>query len=280
MHPIFIFKKRFLTAFIGCMFLACIAGPQPLPAQILILKPDQVLEDDSRQPWELHADEVAYDQQLDQYVARGNVQISRGDILLTADLVQYDHKAQSAFARGNVVLTVGQDILSGSAMQIDLENQRGTIENASLFIKENNFHITAEKIEKTGRKTYRIEEATLTTCDGTKPSWKISARNVKIKENGSGTAAHAVLRARKVPVFYTPFFYYPARKDRQSGFLVPEFGESKRRGYQYNQPFFWAISESSDATFYAHYMSNRGIKPGAEFRYYLSEQSKGTFMLD
>ncbi|MBT8331245.1 MAG: LPS assembly protein LptD, partial [Deltaproteobacteria bacterium] len=28
------------------------------------------------------------------------------------------------------------------------------------------------------------------------------------------------------------------------------------------------------------YMSNRGIKPGAEFRYYLSEQSKGTFMLD
>ncbi len=262
------------------MFLTCIAGPQPLPAQILKLEPDQVLKDDSRQPWELHADEVAYDQQLDQYVARGNVQISRGDILLTADLVDYDHKAQSAFARGNVVLTVGQDILSGSTMQIDLENQMGFIENAYLFLKENNFHITADKIEKTGKKTYRIDEATLTTCDGAKPSWKISARNVKIKESGSGTASHAVLRARNIPVFYTPFFYYPARKDRQSGFLMPEFGESKRRGYQYNQPFFWAISESADATFYAHYMSNRGIKPGAEFRYYRSEHSKGTFMLD
>ncbi|MGD9055276.1 MAG: LPS assembly protein LptD [Desulfobacterales bacterium] len=269
-----------MTAFVGCMLFACIAGPQSLPAQIFNLDSDQVLKDDSRQPWELHADEVAYDQQLDQYVARGNVQISRGDIRLTADFIQYDHKAQRAFARGNVVLTVGQDILSGSTMEIDLENQRGSIENANLFLKENNFHITAEKIEKTGKKTYQMDKATLTTCDGPKPSWKISARKVKITEDGAGTARHAVLRARYVPVLYTPFFYYPARKDRQSGFLMPEFGESQRNGYQYNQPFYWAISESTDATFYAHYMSNRGIKPGAEFRYYLSEHSKGTFMLD
>jgi LPS-assembly protein len=280
LHPIFFLKRRFLTAFIGCLLLACIAGPLPLPAQIFKLEPDQVLKDDSRLPWELLADEVAYDQQLDHYVARGNVQISRGDIRLTADYIHYDHKAQRAFARGNVVLTVGQDILSGSDMEIDLENQRGFVENAYLFLKENNFHITAEKIEKTGIKTYQIDNATLTTCDGPKPSWKISARNVKIKEDGAGTARHAVIRARNVPVLYTPFFYYPARKNRQSGFLMPEFGESQRKGYQYSQPFYWAISDSTDATFYAHYMSNRGIKPGAEFRYFLSERSKGAFMLD
>ena len=280
MHPILFSKRRLLTAFIGSMLLACIAGPQPLSAQIFKLGPDQVYKDDSGQPWELHADEVAYDQQLDQYVARGNVQISRGDIRLTADFIQYDHKAQQAIARGNVLLTAGQDILSGSTMEIDLENQRGFIENAYLFLKENNFHVRAEKIEKTGKNTYRMDKATLTTCDGPKPSWQIRARDVKIRADGAGTAKHATLRARKVPVLYTPFFYYPARKDRQSGFLMPEFGESQRKGYQYNQPFFWAISESSDATFYAHYMSNRGIKPGAEFRYYLSERSKGTFMLD
>ena len=280
MHPIFFLKRRFLTAFIGCLLLACIAGPQPLPAQIFKLESDKVLKGDSQLPWELHADEVTYDQQLDQYVARGSVQIFKGDTLLTADFIQYDHKTQRAFARGNVVLTVGQDILSGSNMEIDLENQRGFIENAYLFLKENNFHISAERIEKTGKETYQIDNATLTTCDGPKPSWRISARKAKIKADGAGTAKHAVLRARNVPLLYTPFFYYPARKDRQSGFLMPEFGESQRQGYQYNQPFFWAISESSDATFYAHYMSNRGIKPGAEFRYYLSERSKGTLMLD
>jgi LPS-assembly protein len=185
-----------------------------------------------------------------------------------------------AVAEGNVVLTVGQDILSGSHLEIDLENQVGTIENAYLFLKENNFHITANKIEKTGPDTYRIDRATLTTCDGQTPDWQISGKDIKIKADGSGTAKHATLRARNMPVLYTPYFYYPANSDRQSGLLAPEFGDSERRGNQYNQPFFWAISESTDATFYGHYMSKRGIKPGAEYRYILNERAKGTLMLD
>jgi LPS-assembly protein len=179
-----------------------------------------------------------------------------------------------------VVLTVGQDVLSGSQLDIDLKNQVGSIENAYLFLKENNFHITADKIEKTGEKIYRIDKATFTTCDGPAPSWKISGKDIRIKEDGSGSAKHAVLMAKKVPVLYLPYFYYPARKDRQSGFLMPELGQSQRKGYQYSQPFFWAISESADATLYANYMSDRGLRPGAEFRYILNERSKGTFMLD
>jgi LPS-assembly protein len=265
-----------MTAVIGCLIWACIFGPQPVPAQT----PERILEDDSQLPWELQADEVTFDQQLNQYIARGNVQIYKSDMRLTADTVRYDHIAQRAYARGNVVLTVGQDILSGSYMELDLENQVGFIEDAYLFLKENNFHITADKIEKTGKTTYRMQDATLTTCDGSDPSWRIRAREAKVKADGAGSAKHVTFRAREMPVFYTPYFRYPARKDRQSGFLTPQFGESERRGYQYNQPFFWAISESADATFYGHYMSNRGIKPGAEFRYYLSEDSKGMFRLD
>jgi LPS-assembly protein len=257
-----------------------LADSNPAVAQSLELQKEGILKDDARLPWVLEADELTYDHQLNQYIARGNVQISKADKKLTADYIRYDHKNRHAFAQGNVVLTVGQDILSGSQLDIDLEKQVGWIENAYLFLKENNFHITADKIEKTGEKTYRIDRATFTTCDGPSPSWKISGRDVKIKEDGSGTAKHAVVRARKVPVLYSPFFYYPARKDRQTGFLMPQFGESGRMGYFYTQPFFWAISESADATFYANYMSNRGIKPGAEFRYVLNDRSRGTFMLD
>jgi LPS-assembly protein len=280
LHAILFSKKGCMTAVIGCILWACILSPHPVPAQILKLTPERILEDDSQLPWELQADEVTFDQQLNQYIARGNVQLYKSDMRLTADTVRYDHIAQRAYARGNVVLTVGQDILSGSYMELDLENQVGFIENAYLFLKENNFHITADKIEKTGKETYRMQDATLTTCDGPEPSWRIRAREAKVKADGAGTAEHVTMRARNVPVFYTPFFYYPARKDRQSGFLTPQFGESERRGYQYNQPFFWAISESTDATLYGHYMSNRGKKYGAEFRYYLSEDARGMLMLD
>ncbi len=249
-------------------------------AQIRELKADQILKGDDQQPWEIEADEVAYDRRLDRYTARGNVKISKKNIMLTADFIEFDHKTMHADAKGNVVLKVGQDILSGSHMEIDLDLQVGSIENAYLFLKENNFHITAHKIQKTGEKTYRIDEASLTTCEGEKPDWKLTGKDIKIKEDGSGTAKHATMRVRDVPVLYTPYFYYPANRDRQSGFLMPEFASSDRKGTEYTQPFFWAISDSSDATFYASYMTKRGLKLGGEYRYMLSERTQGAIQLD
>lgn len=275
-----ILKTGIWPALLCCFIMGLLAGPYPVAAQILELKKESLFEDNTGTAWELEADELIYDHQLDEYIARGDVQIFKDDKKLTADFIRYNHKTQRAFARGNVVLTVGQDVLTGSQLDINLENQVGSIENAYLFLKENNFHITANRIEKTGEKTYRIDKASLTSCDGPAPSWKITAKDIKIKEDGYGSAKHAVFWVRKLPVFYTPYFSYPARKDRQSGFLDPELGKTERKGYLYSQPFFWAISESADATFYANYMSKRGIRPGAEYRYFLNENSKGTFMMD
>jgi LPS-assembly protein len=235
---------------------------------------------DPSQPWQLEADEINYDQNFDEYSARGNVMIYKGNIKLLADFVRFDHKNMKADAEGNVVLTNGEDILSGTRMEMDLENQIGSVENGYLFLKENNFHLTGNLIKKVGEKSYTIDEASLTTCDGENPDWRITGKKVKIKEDGQGTARHATIWARKMPVMYTPYFYYPARKKRQTGLLFPEGGMSDRWGIYYSQPFFWAIDESSDATFYGQYMNKRGLRPGVEYRYYLDDWSKGTWMVD
>jgi LPS-assembly protein len=253
--------------------------PAGLAAQVDDDQIGDVIRDPSR-PWQLEADEVNYDQGLDEYNARGNVLIYKGNIKLMADFVRFDHKDMKAYAEGDVILTNGEDILRGTSMEIDLEKQIGSVENGYLFLKENNFHLTGDLIKKVGEKTYRIDEASLTTCDGENPDWRITGKKVKIKEDGEGTAQHATLWARKMPVLYTPYFYYPAMTKRQTGFLIPEGGISDRLGTNYNQPFFWAIDESSDATFYGQYMSRRGLRAGVEYRYYLDEWSKGTWMVD
>ncbi len=280
LHQAPILKSCLRAALLGYCLLALLTGPQRAAAQMTELKKDEVLKDDARQPWVLESDELNYDRQLDRYVAFGNVRLSNAGKTLTADEIHYDHKNQRASARGNVVLTIGNDMLSGSYLEIDLNRQVGFVENAYLFLEENNFHITGDKIEKTGENTYRVDTATLTSCDGEKPDWKITGKDVQIKSDGSGTAKHATLRVKNVPVLYSPYFYYPATSDRQSGFLAPEFADSERKGKEYRQPFFWAISDSSDATLYADYMTERGLKLGAEYRYIISEHSKGTIMLD
>jgi LPS-assembly protein len=272
------------TGLIILTALGIIAGgqliaPTELTAQMNQNQVGDTIRDPSI-PWRLEADEINYNQSLDEYSASGNVLIYKGNIKLLADFVRFDRKNMKAYAEGNVVLTNGEDVLSGASMEMDLENQIGSVENGYLFLKENNFHLTGNLIKKVGEKTYTIDEASLTTCDGENPDWRITGKKVKIKEDGEGTARHATVWARKMPVMYTPYFYYPARKQRQTGLLFPKGGTSDRWGIYYNQPFFWAIDESSDATFYGQYMHKRGLRPGVEYRYYLDDWSKGTWMLD
>ncbi|MGD8520600.1 MAG: LPS assembly protein LptD [Desulfobacterales bacterium] len=254
--------------------------PEVVWAQMSGLKFEDVLTKRPDLPWRLKADEISYDQTDDVYIAQGNVEIFKADKTLTADYVRFDHKTMWAYARGNVMLISGQDVLKGSYIEIDLENQVGKVENGSIFLKENNFHIEGDEIHKTGENTYELKNATITTCEGDTPDWKITGKEVKVEVEGYGSVKHATVYARDYPVMYTPYFYYPAKSKRQTGFLMPELGYSERKGTDFNQPYFWAISGSQDATFYVNYMNVRGIKPGAEYRYILDETTQGTIMLD
>ena len=185
-----------------------------------------------------------------------------------------------AFADGHVIMTAGQDILTGSSMEMDLNAETGTIYNGTIFLQENHFYIKGDKLKKVGKDSYTADKASITTCDGDRPAWKITGRNLKITIEGYGFVKHAALWAKKIPVLYTPFLVFPVKLKRQSGLLPPQFGYSDRKGTEYNQPFYWAINQSSDATFYVHHMGRRGEKFGLEYRYVLDEKSKGILMYD
>jgi len=243
---------------------------------------DQIdpFSDDPSVPWHIVADEISYDDKANVYVGRGNVTITKKDKNLSADYVRFDQKTMNVFAQGRVIMTVGENILTGTKMDMNLNAETGTVYDGTIFLQENHYIIKGDKIEKIGKDSYAADKAIVTTCDGDRPAWKITGRNLKITVEGYGTVKHAALWAKKIPVLYTPFLVFPVKLERQTGLLAPQFGFSDRKGTEYLQPFYWAINESSDATFYAHYMSDRGEKLGAEYRYILDEQSKGTLMYD
>ncbi len=234
---------------------------------------------DPQLPWTVEADRVYHDPARDEYIAEGNVLLTKMDRTISADQVRYSRRHMMAYAEGHVILTVGNDRLAGSYLEMDLESERGTLDNGTIFIRESNYHISGNRIERVGADLYAINRGVVTTCDGDPPDWKISGSDIKVYSNGSGSAWNAVVYARDVPLLYAPYVSFPG-KDRQSGFLAPEMGYSSRRGFYYNQPFFWAIDDQSDATVYLEYMSERGWKPGIEYRYYLTRDAKGAAMFD
>ena len=234
---------------------------------------------DPQLPWTVEADHLTYDPTRDEYVAEGNVLLAKLDRSISADQVRYNRRDMMAYAEGHVILTVGNDRLAGSYLEMDLESERGYLDNGTIFIRESNYHISGNRIERVGPDLYTIDRGVVTTCDGDPPDWKIGGRDIKVHENGSGSAWNAVVYARDVPLLYSPYVSFPG-KDRQTGFLFPEMGYSSRKGFFYSQPFFWAIDDQTDATFYLEYMSYRGWKPGFEYRYYLNRDAKGAVMFD
>lgn len=244
-----------------------------------VLAQDVKAPDDA--PVKIEADTLSYDQEKDLYEAQGNVVITYGDGVLTAASAEYNRKNNLATARGNALLRMAQDSLQGDKIVVNVEDKTGVAYNSKAFYARNHFYIKGSRIEKTGENTYFIEEPVATTCDGDRPDWEIAGRSMNVTLEGYGLMKDARLRARHLPVFYTPLVAFPAKTKRQSGFLFPYLGYSKDKdGIDIEIPFFWAISPQMDATFFSRYMEKRGFKEGVEFRYFAGSKSFGTLYGD
>jgi LPS-assembly protein len=234
----------------------------------------------SKEPWEIEAQELTYDKNTDIYTAVGEVVIKKDKRVLKCDYAQINQNTMIAYARGNVEFKAEGDELRGEELTFDLNKQTGEVKKGRLFLKGNNFHVTGEQILKTGESSYQIQDGTVTTCDGENVPWEIKAKELSVTIDGYGQVWHSSFRVKNLPVLYLPYMIFPAKTKRQSGFLLPQPGYSSRDGVTLDLPYFWAISDNTDATFNEYFMSRRGFMQGAEFRYALSPYSKGTFMLD
>src|SRR5260370_584371 len=71
------------------------------------------------------------------------------------------------------------------------------------------------------------------------------------------------------------FFAAALRRERQSGFLFPEFEQSSRKGFFTRVPYFWAIDDSQDLTVTIDAFSRRGLGLEGQYRYVLSREQRG-----
>ncbi len=245
---------------------------------------------------------MSYDDITKTYTARGHVRITKGNQSLRADAIDFHKETKEAEAWvleagekasaskdrkdthevwDKVYFFSGKDRVTGNRIELNMDKGTGVVYDGTLFIEESHFYIKGDEIQKTGKDSYYVkDDVSFTSCDGDSPAWQITGRDLRVTIEGYGTLKHATLRAKSIPILYAPYILFPAKIKRQTGLLVPLTLYSNTNGFEYIQPFFWAINDSSDATFYEHYMAHRGFKHGIEYRYVLSTLSKGTLMYD
>lgn len=261
---------------IGALLLG--AGLPPCLAQG-VWHEDLLLEDRADR-WEITARELSYSEDESLYSAEGDVVISGRGAVLSADSARYNARTGIAEVRGDIRLESNGDVLMGESGVFDLTHQAGQITCGHLFLRENNVHVRGASIQQLGPATYAVEDCEITTCDGDKPDWSITGSKVTVTLEGYGKVTNAAFRIRDLPVFYVPYAVFPAKTKRSTGVLPPRLGHSERNGSELEIPFFWALSDQADVTFYERYMSKRGLLQGLEARYLAGNGSEGAFLLD
>lgn len=218
------------------------------------------------------------------YEFRGFVDLVAGSVRIQADKLDLyttdkpdGTKTRRLVADGNVVFMKDEERLSGSHLDMDLDTGKGFFEEALGYIEPGVF-VEGRRIERLGEKVYRVEGGKFTSCAQPNPRWAISASSATIEVDDKIVAHNALFKVKSVPAMYFPILYYPIdREGRSTGFLIPHAGTSSYRGFNIGEGFFWAMSRSTDMTFYGDWYSKYGWGFGHEFRYALSPQSRGTF---
>jgi LPS-assembly protein len=208
-------------------------------------------------PVDYAADAVDYDQVSRIVTLKGNVELVQEGRTLRADKVVYNLKDDFASAEGNVVIRdVSGDVHNAQSVELSDKMRRGLVNSLFTTLADGS-RIWARQGEKESEMRYRMKDATYTACvacaeDPTKrPPWQLHAKEVELRKDEHRVVyRHAWLQAGPVPVFYTPYFSHPDGSiEQKSGLLTPSFGYNSELGGFLAQPYYWAISPSTDTTF-------------------------------
>ena len=208
----------------------------------------------------------------DVITADGDVDIRYGDTRLRADHVEYDSKTYEATATGHVQLDYGNEHLEASEAHYNVStghglfhNVRGTVNierrpNPAILISDNPLYFEARDVERFPGEVYLVHRAWITICDPEHPKWQFFAPNARIRLDKTVALINANFRLFRVPLIWLPYASAPAgKKIRETGFLIPDIGQSSRKGFILGDAFYLAPVQWMDATLGAQFMSRRGV---------------------
>lgn len=201
-------------------------------------------------------------------------------MLFRADELDYNEETGDVEARGNVYFKeyVEQQEIWADSVVYNVEEQRGKFYKVrgraharidprpGILHTNNPFYFEGEWAEREG-KTYTLHDGFITNCEMPRPWWRLKGPRFVIVPGDHATAYRSLFLVRRFPLFYTPFFYKSLEKrPRRSGFLMPNIGNSSRRGKMFGISYYWAINRSYDTTYRIQDFTARGLAHTVDFR--------------
>ena len=210
-------------------------------------------------PFDISASTLDFDTSGSILKAAGSVIISYSSMIAESSEAKVNTVTNEAELTKDVRISDVNANLTAQNALVNLGTGESKLDDVSLYFLEGNYSVQAKEASRSAKDEYSLKNAILTTCscpegEDCRP-WSLSSSEATIERDGYGQAWGSSLRVYDVPVFYLPYIFFPAKTDRQSGFLPATFGIGRRDGFLFNLPFFWDIDDSTDLTITSLYES-------------------------
>ena len=188
-----------------------------------------------------------------------NAKIDYEDITLSANYVEISTDKNQIFASGlkdtsgNItgkpIFKQGLQTFKTEKITYNFNTKKGLIN--TVITQEGDGFMHGEKIKKFSNNTTFVRHGKYTTCDLEHPHFELSFAKAKVIPNDVIVTGPAFLKIEGIPTpIGIPFGFFPNKKGRKSGLIIPGYGEAENRGFYFeNGGFYWGISDNFDVSF-------------------------------
>ena len=213
------------------------------------------------------------------FYADGDVDIHYEAMRLRADHAQYNSETGEARVRGHVRYDSDTQSLEAADGIYNVRTGQGTfhsvlgtvravrLSNKNVLVSQNPFRFSAREVRRTSEQNYVVYNAWVTVCPADRPTWKFYTRRAYIRIDKGAHLHSANFRLLGMPILYLPYASVPVGQHlRQSGFLIPEIGQSTLKGFILGDAFYWAPVSWFDTTANGELFSRRGESLNLDMR--------------
>lgn len=185
--------------------------------------------------------------------------INYGSINLQGDYMEIDFDKNEIFSRGmedstgNIsgepIFKEADDEFASTEIKYNFDTKKGLI--SGVATEESGGFLHGEKIKKMPDNTAYIQGGRFTTCELEHPHYAFRFRKSKVIPGDKIITGPAYFEIADVPTpLLVPFGLFPNQSGKQSGIIIPSYGESGSQGFYFRDGgYYWAISDYLDLEF-------------------------------
>ncbi len=211
-----------------------------------------------KKPLIIHANKAKFSRKSGWLDAWGDAVVKSEKVWLKTSEFSFKRDQQTLKVPQNFILSdPSTGVMKGGKALISSDFTEGVAEDVTLYLDEDGSTFSAKKMTRIQKDYGELDRSTYSPCKickGRSPFWQLKARKT-YWDGKKQELEHrdAVMEIGGVPIFFLPHIQHPdPTVKRRSGFLTPQFHKGKDIGEMIMVPYYYAVSDHQDTTFYPY----------------------------